>query len=74
MCTVSSFENSEVTWLVYPFTLTGERFVMGDPQVKFTEWEAVLTALREGQPLSRDEIVGEVARKRKKFNLPVLQV
>jgi len=71
---VPSFENSEVTWLVYPFTNSGQKFVMGEPEIKFTEWEAVLTALREGEPLSRDEIVSEVARKRRKFNLPTIRV
>ena len=44
----------EVTWLVYPFSNNGQQFVMGEPEIRFTEWEAVLSALREGEPLSRD--------------------
>lgn len=74
IATVPSFENSEVTWLVYPFERAHSGFVMGEPAVQFTEWDSVLTALREGEPLSRDEILSEVKKKRKKFSLPTMTI
>jgi hypothetical protein len=74
MPTVSSFENSEVTWLVYPFQKGTNGFTMAEPDVRFTEWDSVLMALREGEPLNRDEILGEVGKKRRKYKLPTLSI
>jgi hypothetical protein len=71
---VSSFENSEVTWLVYPFEKGNAGFAMSKPEVRFTEWDSVLMALREGEPLNRDEILGEVVKKRRKYKLPTLNI
>lgn len=68
--TVSSIENSEITWLVYSFAKTKHGFQMQPPKLFFTLWEDVLTALREGQEPTPAEIMAEITAKRgdlKKF-------
>jgi len=58
----NAFENSEVTWLVYPFSRkgVGDSYQMGEPRVVFTEWSDVKEALREGDPPSPSEIMDEI--------------
>jgi len=58
----SSFDNSEITWFVYPFKKTSERFSMGDPSQKFTMWADVEGALREGSS-TPDSVLAEVNAK-----------
>lgn len=57
-----SVENSEITWLVYPFDFDSvtEDFSMGVPQVYFSHWDDVQTALREGKEPSQTEVIGEL--------------
>jgi len=62
--TVSSIQNSEITWLVYPFAKTPSGFRMQPPQLVFTLWEDVLTALREGQEPTPTEIMAEITARR----------
>jgi len=59
----NSFVNSEVTWLVYPFSRTseGEPYHIGKPEVVFSEWGDLQDALREGVPPSPQEILDEIA-------------
>jgi len=68
---VSGFANSEVTWLVYPFTKAGHRYEMGDPTKHFSTWDDVLTALREGVAPNPEEILQELLQKKQKLNLPI---
>jgi hypothetical protein len=62
--TVNTLANSEVTWVVYPFSKTRTRFTMGRPRVVFTLWEDVLTALREGQEPTPEEIISQISEKK----------
>lgn len=55
--------NSEVTWLVYPFSKTNHGYELGDPRIAFSHWDDVQTALREGQPPEPDEIIAELQLK-----------
>jgi hypothetical protein len=63
--TVSSIENSEITWLVYPFANTPMGFRMQSPRLIFTLWEDVLTALREGQEPTPSEIMAEITARQR---------
>jgi hypothetical protein len=60
---VQSIANSEITWLVYPLQKSGSAYSFGAPSVRFTVWDDVLTALREGQQPEPDEILAEIAGK-----------
>ncbi len=68
--TVSSIENSEITWLVYSFRRTASGFRIQPPKLVFTLWEDVLTALREGEEPTPAEIMAEISARQtnlKKF-------
>lgn len=54
-----SIDNSEVTWLVYPFGRPGpaRSYSMGVPRVVYSHWSAVEEALREGVAPRPDEIL-----------------
>lgn len=60
---VAGRENSEITWLVYRLnrTDTGVGYTMNDPEVVFTLWDDVLTALREGEAPQQSEVLAEIA-------------
>ena len=60
--TVESIENSEVTWLVYSFSRKSgaSGFVMNSPIPVFTQWEDVVSALREGEAPDPAEIIAEI--------------
>jgi len=66
-----SLVNSEVTWLIYPFAKVGNRYRMGDPEIRYSTWEDVLTALREGVAPEPAEILAEIARKKDSLDLVV---
>lgn len=55
--------NSELTWLVYPFAKSGVSYSLGKPEVIFSMWDDVQTALREGLPPSPNEILAELQLK-----------
>jgi hypothetical protein len=59
----SSLTNSELIWLNYPIRKSGDSYMMQDPEVVGTQWEDVLTSLREGQAPERDEILLELQQK-----------
>lgn len=67
----SSIENSEVTWLVYPFDrpAAGKPYSMGEPEVVFSEWSDVQDAMREGVPPSPQDILDEMTRRSDSFRL-----
>lgn len=67
---VTTAENSEVTWLVYPLPRTsgGCGYTLGEPRVVFTQWDDVLSALREGEAPAQSEVLAEIETK-----LPRLQ-
>jgi Restriction endonuclease NotI len=60
---VEGRENSEITWLVYKLNRnqSGIGYSMGDPEVIFTLWDDVLTALREGEAPQQSEVLAEIA-------------
>jgi Restriction endonuclease NotI len=60
---VEGKENSEITWLVYRLNRdqSGCGYTMGDPEVVFTLWDDVLTALREGEAPQQSEVLAEIA-------------
>jgi hypothetical protein len=58
-------DSSEVTWLVYPFRLqTGGGYALGTPKIVYTIWDDVLSALREGEPPEKAEVLAELDSKR----------
>jgi len=59
----STLTNSELIWLNYPIRKSGNSYVMQDPEVVGTQWEDVLTSLREGKAPERDEILLELQQK-----------
>jgi hypothetical protein len=67
--TVETIENSEVTWLVYPLESSGGQYTLGRPLVRFTLWEDVLAALREGKEPTPAEIMRELTEKRAQFKI-----
>lgn len=71
MRTIDNVANSEITWLVYPFSRKAERFTIGEPSIAFTMWDDVLTALREGEPPEPLEILKEIERKAKSAQLAI---
>ncbi len=62
--TVESVDNSEVTWLVYPLEAAGGRYRLGEPTVRFTLWEDVISALREGREPTPAEVISELNAKK----------
>jgi hypothetical protein len=62
---VSTAGNSEVTWLVYPLPRTsgGIGYTLGEPRVVFTQWDDVLSALREGEAPAQSEVLAEIEAK-----------
>ncbi len=52
-----SIEDSELTWLVYPFVKENVSFSMGSPEVIHAQWEDVLTSLREGDAPTKDTVI-----------------
>jgi hypothetical protein len=60
---VEDKEKSEITWLVYQLNRneSGVGYAMSDPNVIFTLWDDVLTALREGEAPQQSEVLAEVA-------------
>ncbi len=60
MPTVAGIENSEVTWLVYPFDKRDSVVKIGEPKVVYTLWDAVMNALREGAAPIPSEILSEL--------------
>jgi hypothetical protein len=72
--TVKSIENSEVTWLVYPFERSGARYPIGEPKAVFTTWDDIKRAIElAGEPPAPDEILAEIRKKRLKLGLPILR-
>jgi Restriction endonuclease NotI len=57
---VDEVENSELAWLVYPFSSNRGGFLMGNPKVIFSTWDDVDEALREGKAPSKTEILQEL--------------
>lgn len=60
---VEGKDNSEITWLVYRLDRerSGCGYNMGSPEVIFTLWDDVLTALREGEAPQQSEVLAEIA-------------
>jgi Restriction endonuclease NotI len=59
---VEGKENSEITWLVYELNrnASGVGYSMSTPDVIFTLWDDVLTALREGEAPQQSEVLAEI--------------
>jgi hypothetical protein len=62
--------NAEITWLVYPFARDEQGFSMGKPAVFHTLWDDVVTSLREGHPPTREELMDDLRRSKKRFVFP----
>ncbi len=58
----SSYANSEIIWMVYPFARVDARYVIGEPSHHFTKWADVEVALREGTS-TPDMVLEEVKSK-----------
>lgn len=58
----TSAGNSELTWLAYPLRMRDSApLVLGDPEIHFTEWSKVESALEEGRPPDGpDEVITEL--------------
>ena len=59
----TSQSNSELTWLSYPIEKYGDRFVMCDPKIVFSQWDEVQNSLREGMPPEPGDIIKELQAK-----------
>ena len=68
---VPSLANSEITWLVYPFSRRGHGYAMGDPDIVFSNWDEVMAALREGEAPDPAEILEEIERRARQGALPI---
>ena len=70
----NSFDNSEITWLVYPFEKSGEggQYEIQQPRIVWSVWEDVMDALREGVAPQQQEILDEIDRKTKTLHLEPL--
>ncbi len=69
----TSAGNSEVTWLVYPFQRkTTGGYTLGEPKIIYTQWDEVLSALREGEPPEQPEVLSEIALQRDRKNRKIL--
>ena len=60
-------DNAEISWLVYPFARSADGFSMGEPTVHHTQWDDVLTSLREGNAPTREELMADMKRSKKKI-------
>ncbi len=71
----STTSNSELIWLNYPIKKAGSSYMLSDPQVVGTQWDDVLTSLREGEAPEKEEILSELQHKlvSKKRQYPVFQ-
>jgi Restriction endonuclease NotI len=60
---VEGKENSEITWLVYELNrnASGIGYSLSDPDVIFTLWDDVLTALREGEAPQQSDVLAEIS-------------
>jgi hypothetical protein len=60
---VEGKENSEITWLVYALNRDPSEigYSMSEPEIVFTLWDDVLTALREGEAPQQSEVLAEIA-------------
>jgi hypothetical protein len=55
--------NSEITWLVYPFShQQAGGYQMGAPDVYHTLWDDVLDSLREGQPPEKENLLEDLSK------------
>jgi hypothetical protein len=59
----SSKGNSELTWLVFPMPLVGNRYILDNPVIYHTQWDDVVSALREGTAPEASEIMAELQSK-----------
>ena len=59
----TSPSNSEIVWLNYPISLTGNNYTMRDPNIVGTHWDDVITSLREGVAPETHEIFEELQSK-----------
>jgi hypothetical protein len=68
MQAVQTFGNSEIVWLAYPFGRSNNAnpYVIGTPEVLFTTWDNVQTAMREGLEPTSAEILDFIEIKMKK--------
>ena len=55
---------AEITWVVYPILRNDFGFSMREPVIVHSNWDDVLTALREGEPPPYEEILRELAEAR----------
>jgi len=71
--TTDQLDNSEVTWLVYSFTKKPNLgYTICEPEIKFTLWDSVLNALREGKEPTKSEIMHYITANRAKYKLLAL--
>ena len=68
---VDRIENSEISWLVYPLAWEGSRYSLGRPEVHFTLWEDVISAVREGQEPTPAEIMQTLSAHSTEYKLVV---
>ena len=59
----TTLTNSEVIWLGYPIKSIGNSYIMQDPNVVGTQWDDVVTSLREGIAPETQEIFDELQSK-----------
>jgi len=59
----SSASNSELTWLSYSFKRTGPDYLMQGPDIHYSLWDDVQSALREGVAPEREEVEAELQTK-----------
>ena len=59
----STMTNSELIWLNYPIRKSGTAYVLSEPKVIGTQWDDVLTSLREGEAPEKEEILSELQQK-----------
>jgi hypothetical protein len=69
---ISELANSEITWAVYPFSRSGNSHSIGTPEFRYSTWDDVQTALREGVAPAPQEILEEIQRKYEKACLPII--
>jgi len=57
--------NSEVTWMNYPITKSGNNYSLEEAKIIYSEWDEIQTSLREGSPPEPSEIIHELQNKLK---------
>lgn len=55
--------SSEVTWLAFPIKNLGQSYSMQQPEIIYSQWDDVQTALREGEPPDPQDILNELQLK-----------